>query len=140
MLKIKHSQLNWLGAGITLAIMSAMSTPAFAQRIIIINGASRVSQPPAVGSFIYGSPIPTPMPVDPATGLIPSRNSHYHSYPTVNNSRLIKPTLINPIIRDSTLVNPVIINNSRHHTPFRGRSRVIINNSRYHTPSRGRRW
>lgn len=131
MLKIKHSQLNLLGAGITLAMISTIIAPAFAQPVIVIDGASGISRSPAVGSFIYGSPIPTPMPVDPATGLMPRRISHPNFYPhlrqNVDNSTLINPTLINPTIRDSTLVNPVIINNSWRRTPFnRGRSRVII--------------
>ncbi|MBW4687376.1 MAG: hypothetical protein KME40_20245 [Komarekiella atlantica HA4396-MV6] len=139
MLKIKHSQLNLLGVGISLAVMSAIA-PAFAQPVIVIDGASGISRScgaachqtsPAVGSFIYGSPIPTPMPVDPATGLMPRRINHPNFYPrlrqNVDNSTLINPTLINPTIRDSTLVNPVIINNSWRRTPFnRGRSRVII--------------
>ncbi|MFN6541058.1 MAG: hypothetical protein RM021_032585 [Nostoc sp. EkiNYC01] len=129
--KIKHSELYWLGASISLAVMSAAIAPASAQ-IIIIDGGSGFRQSPAVGSFIYGSPIPTPMPVDPATGLIPQRSNYYnYSYPgigqNVRNSTLINPTLINPRIRDSTLVNPVIINNSWRRTPFSdGRSRVII--------------
>ncbi|MEH2078908.1 MAG: hypothetical protein V7K89_02485 [Nostoc sp.] len=150
MLKIKHSQLNWLLAGMTLAVMGVSITPASAQSVIVIDGGYGVRQSPAVGSFIYGSPIPTPMPVDPTTGLIPQRNYYRdYSYPqfrqNVRNSTLVNPTypnysypqfrqnlrnstLINPTIRDSTLVNPVIINNnSWHRTPFSGgRSRVII--------------
>ena len=141
MLKIKHSQLNWLLAGMTLAVMGVSIAPAWAQRVIVIDGgygvrrsckaACRQTSPP-VGSFIYGSPIPTPMPVDPATGLIPQRTHYYnYSYPqirqNVRNSTLINPTLINPAIRDSTIVNPVIINNSWHRRPFSGgRSRVFI--------------
>ncbi|MBN4006898.1 hypothetical protein [Nostoc sp. LPT] len=149
MLKIKHSQLNWLLTGMTLAVMGVSIAPASAQSVIVIDGGYGVRQSPAVGSFIYGSPIPTPMPVDPATGLISQRN-HYrdYSYPqfrqNLRNSTLINPTYpdysypqfrqnvrnftpINPTIRDSTLVNPVIINNSWRRTPFSGgRSRVII--------------
>ncbi|MBN3958623.1 hypothetical protein [Nostoc sp. NMS8] len=132
MLKIKHSQLNWLLAGMTLAVMGVTIAPASAQRAIVIDGGYGVRRSPSVGSFIYGSPIPTPMPVDPATGLIPQRN-HFrdYSYPqvrqNVRNSTLINPTLVNPSIRDSTIVNPVIINNSWRRTPFSGgRSRVII--------------
>ncbi|QMS91870.1 hypothetical protein HUN01_31315 [Nostoc edaphicum CCNP1411] len=133
MLKIKHSQLNWLLAGMTLAVMGVTIAPASAQRAIVIDGGYGVRQSPSVGSFIYGSPIPTPMPVDPATGLMPQRN-HFrdYSYPqfrqNVRNSTLINPTLVNPSIRDSTIVNPVIINNSWRRTPFSGgrRSRIII--------------
>ncbi|MEA5513764.1 hypothetical protein [Nodularia sp. UHCC 0506] len=130
MLKIKHLQLNWLGIGIICSVISATITPVAAQRVIIINNTVRINQPPAVGSFIYGSPIPTPMPVNPSTGLIPRRSSDrdYHSYPVfkpnVNpNSGLINSTLINPIFRNSTLVNPVIFNhNSQKNTPLRRRS------------------
>ncbi len=148
MLKIKHLQLNWLKAAITLAVMGVSIAPASAQRVIVIDGNYGVGRrcvgvasrreaacrqtSPAVGSFIYGSPIPTPMPVDPATGLMPQRNNYPdYYYPQVRqkvrNSTLINPILINPTIQDSTLVNPVIINNSWRRTPFRGgRSRVFI--------------
>ncbi|MEH2327707.1 hypothetical protein [Nostoc sp.] len=133
MLKIKHSQLNWLLAGMTLAVMGVSIAPACAQSVIVIDGGYGVRQSsPSVGSFIYGSPIPTPMPVDPTTGLMPQRTNFPDSYypqvrQNVRNSTLINPTLINPAIRDSTVVNPVIINNSWRHTPFSGgRSRVII--------------
>ncbi len=128
MLKIKHSQLNWLLAGMTLAVMGVTIAPVSAQSVIVIDGGYGVRQSsPSVGSFIYGSPIPTPMPVDPTTGLMPQRN-HYrdYSYPQFRQN-VRNSTLINPTIRDSTLVNPVIINNSWRHTPFSGgRSRVII--------------
>ncbi|MBD2449462.1 hypothetical protein H6G76_20305 [Nostoc sp. FACHB-152] len=138
MVKIKLSQPHWLGAGITLVLMSTAIAPASAQEVIVIdhNNPYGVSQPPAVGSFIYGSPIPTPMPVDPATGLLPSRTTYpstiypgydpYVRHHRFNDSILVNPTIVNPTIRDSTIVNPVIINNSWRRTPFRGRSRVII--------------
>ncbi|BDI19162.1 hypothetical protein ANSO36C_49640 [Nostoc cf. commune SO-36] len=118
----------------TLAVMGVATAPASAQSVIVIDGGYGVRQSPAVGSFIYGSPIPTPMPVDPATGLMPQRN-HYpdYYYPqlrrNVRNSTLINPTLINPAIRNSTIINPVIIDNSWHRRPFSGRrerSRVFI--------------
>ena len=141
MLKIKHLQLNWLEAAMTLAVMGVSIAPASAQSVIVIDGAYGATRSckaacrqtsPAVGSFIYGSPIPTPMPVDPATGLMPQRNNYPdYYYPefrqNVRNSTLINPTLINPAIRDSTIVNPVIIDNSWHRRPFSGgRSRVFI--------------
>lgn len=135
MVSIKLSQPNWLGAGITLVLMSTAIAPASAQFVVIDRnnsyGSYGVNQPPAVGSYIYGSPIPAPMPVDPTTGLLPSRTIYPNYYPHVrhhrfNDSTLVNPTLINPTIKDSTIVNPVIINNSWRRTPFRGRSRVII--------------
>ncbi len=143
MLKIKHLPLNWLGMGIICAVISATITPVAAQNLIIINNSVRINQSPAVGSFIYGSPIPTPMPVNPATGLVPrcSRNREYCSYPVFrqnvnSNFGLINPTLINPVIRDSTLVNPVIFNNSRQTTPLRRRSPVKMNRHRVRSTGR----
>ncbi|MEH2135636.1 hypothetical protein [Nostoc sp.] len=133
MLKIKHSQLNWLLAGMTLAVMGVSIAPAFAQRAIVIDGAYGVMRSPAVGSFIYGSPIPTPIPVDPTTGLIPQRTNYpNYSYPRIRQN-VRNPTPINPVIRDSTLVNPVIINNSWQRTPFSGGRCPAINCS---APSR----
>ncbi|MEH2367139.1 hypothetical protein [Nostoc sp.] len=127
MLKIKHSQLNWLLAGMTLAVMGVSIAPASAQRAFGIDGGYGVRRSPSVGSFIYGSPIPTPMPVDPTTGLMIQRNNYRdYSYPQFRQN-IRNSTPINPTIRDSTLVNPVIINNSWRRTPFSGgRSRVII--------------
>ncbi|MBE8990691.1 hypothetical protein [Nostoc sp. LEGE 12450] len=127
MLKIKHSQLNWLLAGMTLAVMGVSIGPASAQRAIAVDGAYGVVLSPAVGSFVYGSPIPTHKPVDQATGVMPQRTSYpNYSYPQIRQN-VRNSTLINPTIRDSTLVNPVIINNSWHRTPFSGgRSRVFI--------------
>ena len=125
MLKIKHSQLNWLLAGMTLGVMGVTIAPASAQSVIVIDSSYGVRRAPSVGSFIYGSPISTPMPVDPATGLMPQRTNYPdYYYPqvrqNVRNSTLINPTLINPTIQDSTLINPVIINNSWRRTPFSG--------------------
>lgn len=89
-----------------------------------------VSQPQAA-PFIYGSPIPPPVPVNPVTGQIPNNTSNtsnnYYSYPDpyysgrgrVDNSTLINPTLVNPRINDSTLVNPVIINDSGYRVRVR---------------------
>ncbi|MEH2245178.1 MAG: hypothetical protein V7K85_21325, partial [Nostoc sp.] len=97
MLKIKHSQLNWLLAGMTLAVMGVSIAPASAQRVRVINGGYGVRQSPAVGSFIYGSPIPTPMPVDPATGLMPQRNNFPDSYyPQVRQPDSYYPQLRQP--------------------------------------------
>jgi hypothetical protein len=87
--------------------------------------------------FVYGSPIPTPMPVNPSTGLMPSNTTtnYYYSYPAnsyplrsrVEDSTLINPTLINPRIKDSTIINPVIVNDPVYRIPVRHqRSRIII--------------
>jgi hypothetical protein len=143
-------QLNWLGLGSALALMSATIAPAAAEQVIVIDGGGisigvnqprvpgssiyygnsiGVNQPPNVGNFIYGSPIPTPIPVNPTTGLTPSR-SHGYYYPPyrqhLRNSTFVNPVLVNPRIRESTLINPVIVRDSWRRTPIR-RSRVIYN-------------
>jgi hypothetical protein len=127
MLKIMQSHLNFLELGLAVALIAATTAPVSAQNVIIINrGSYGVSQPPTVGNFIYGSPIATPVPVDPTTGLMPSRT--HNSYPQIRqrviDSTLVNPVLVNPKIQDSTLVNPVIINNSSYPRYLR-RGRVM---------------
>ncbi|MDH6063279.1 hypothetical protein [Umezakia ovalisporum] len=147
MLKIRHLSLNLLGTGIICCVISHTITLAAAQGLMITNNPAKVTQPAAVGSLIYGSPIPIPMPVDPRTGLIRSRSDgDYHSYPIIipsvngnfglTNQTSINP--INPIIRNSPLVNPVMINNSPYGVRSIRRSRVRINHSRQRTRSAGR--
>lgn len=140
MLKTKARQLrasgvnrNTLFIPLSLGIGLVTTAPAFAQsmttRSIRVPYAGVVVergyygggiQPNQATPFIYGSPIPTPMPVNPATGTLPSNRSYDYyysnpgySYPVrnrINNSTLINPTLVNPRINDSTLINPVIVN------------------------------
>ncbi|MFB2770656.1 hypothetical protein ACE1AT_15395 [Pelatocladus sp. BLCC-F211] len=122
MLKIKFNQAYLLGLGFTVALMSATTTPVSAQQVIVIDNGSfyGVSQPqtPNTGSFIYGSPISTPMPVDPVTGLMPNRRI-YNTYPklhqNIRENVLVNPVLVNPKIRNSTLINPVIVKDSWYH-------------------------
>ena len=95
-----------------VALITATTAPASAQIVMPIGV---VNQPHPPAGFIYGSPIPTPVPVDPTTGLLPSTNYSYpgYSYPgrgTVVNSTLINPTLVNPTIQNSTVINPLIVN------------------------------
>lgn len=78
------------------------------------NGFYRDNSQP-VSSFIYGSPIPTPMPVNPVTGHSIRTTNDFGAFPrrrsgSVVNSTLWNPILINPTIQDSTLVNPIIVN------------------------------
>jgi hypothetical protein len=140
MFPFKLLQAHSLGLGLTAVAAAAAlgvgTTPANAE-IKIIGGADFYGsgQSPSVGGFIYGSPIPTPIPVNPATGLAPNpaHNSLYphrvyHSYPEYDyysypdddyyNRRggyynrdtiLVNPVLVNPSIKNSTLVNPTII-------------------------------
>jgi len=146
-MKIQRWQLNWNGASITSAISSialgmmlitTTTAPAVAQSVVVQRGFSvgvthspvppaYIYQPPAA-SYIYGSPIPTPVPVNPVTGLAPS-TSNYYSYPVRRNvvdSTLVNPVLVNPTIRNSTLINPVIVNDPVYRAPVGyGRSRII---------------
>lgn len=117
------------------AMLSTMPSAPVAAQSVVFDGQEvplEVSQPRIVGSFIYGSPIPTPMPVDPVTGFSVRRTpiNSWSSTPrrrtgTVVNSTLINPVLVNPTIRNSTLVNPVILN-SGYRRFNRVPSRVII--------------
>lgn len=116
----------------TAALIGAVAAPASAQSIIIINNGNTPyhgrNHNPTVGNFIYGSPISTPVPVNPVTGHIPTQS--YFSKP--RRSRTIyNPTFVNPV-----LVNPTIIKtprNRRRYRKFRRRgyrqpaSRILIN-------------
>lgn len=116
----------------TAALIGAVAAPASAQSVIIINNGStpyyRGNHQPTVGNFIYGSPIPTPIPVNPVTGHTPTRN--YFSKP--RRSRTIyNSTFVNPV-----LVNPTIIKTPRHRRRYRDSrrrgyrqpaSRILIN-------------
>ncbi|OKH26459.1 hypothetical protein NIES1031_11470 [Chroogloeocystis siderophila 5.2 s.c.1] len=115
------------------ALITIPSVPVAAQSVFIGQEVPYgVSQPQNISSFIYGSPIPTPMPVDPVTG-ISVRRAPINSWsftPTrrtgqVINSTLINPVLVNPKIQDSTLINPVILN-SGYRRFNRAPSGVII--------------
>lgn len=137
---IKNLQRNWLGAGLTLALIGATITPAAAESVIIING---VIQRPASSRTIYTHPIGTHIYVNPGTHKrrwdspyrYHRRNDYYHprttiySYPTnpltIINPGSTHPNFVNPIFRNSTIRNPVFDNNFRHrqyHQPYRGRS------------------
>ncbi|MDJ0737847.1 MAG: hypothetical protein QNJ47_27950 [Nostocaceae cyanobacterium] len=138
MLKAVHG-CKLLAAGAALAIIGAMAAPVSAGEIIIINrggshrGYHRGYHQPKVSNFIYGSPISTPIPVNPRTGLIPRRSINY-SYPysyrqrrrKLRNSTIVNPVLVNPRIRKSRVISPRIIRNSRHRRPWRNNTRIII--------------
>jgi hypothetical protein len=158
MIEIPHRYNNW-GKVVTtaallplgMALVTAISKPAAAQSTIIIDGGYNYpnngyyyppspSQQPTGSPFVYGSPIPTPVPVDPNTGLTP-RNNNTYSYPVdpnplgnrVQNSTIVNPVLVNPKIRDSTIVNPVIVDSPRR----RERGLVIIESEPYQIPGAG---
>ena len=115
------------------------SVAAFILGVAILNVTSPVEAIPLIvqqgncnqgtSSFIYGSPISTPMPVNPVTGLQNFGNNSYgncnfnYSVPlsgTIQNSVLINPTLINSQIYDSVLVNPRIVNQPVYPSPYYG--------------------
>lgn len=139
MFKIQPWRWNWdqlsvsaLPLTLGMALLTAITAPASAQSVIVESG--RVTfgvnqpyfvsphtyqSPPTAAPFIYGSPIGTPILVNPATGTLP-HNSYRQSYPfgrkysdpfgrRVDDSTLINPVLVNPRIRNSTIINPVIV-------------------------------
>lgn len=148
-----------LTLGIT--VLTGAISPAKAQ-LIIQQGVPTYGFPqhgvpqPSSGSFVYGSPIPSPIPINPTTGMsdrgssnyyrvnpnpYPSYPDYYQGYPNsypsypgypvgshrrVNNSTLINPTLINPQIRDSILINPVIVNPRGNRRRFNQPRQIII--------------
>lgn len=135
-------QLNWNRISIFTAIVSITlgaalipiaTAPVSAQSVIV--GPGVISQPTTAGSLIFGSPIPTPVPVHPTTGHLfnPNyysypANPNYYSYPirrAVGNSTLLSPVLVNPSIQNSTLINPVIINQRGFLAPVYGGSRLF---------------
>jgi hypothetical protein len=112
------SGLGVLTLGSLLVLAHGLPTSANPIRINYpING----YQPyPGYTNWIYGSPIPAPMPVNPVTGS--SVNSQfYHGYIItqprrfkrsdrhINNSILVSPTVINSQFSNSVLVNPTIV-------------------------------
>jgi hypothetical protein len=124
---LKASHLSFLALGITTAL--GLTSPASAQTsTIIYQGTTTTTydnyRQPTVTNFIYGSPIPTPVPVNPITGQIidssnysiPLRRYRQHSYPPVRqnftNSTFVNPVLVNPRIHNSTIINPIIVNDS----------------------------
>jgi hypothetical protein len=124
-----------------MALVATTTAPAVAQSTIIIDGGYYPNdgysypnqryypprnQQPQAAPFVYGSPIPTPVPVDPNTGLIPRNNTYsrpVYSDPyrsRVRDSTIINPVLVNPRIKDSTIVNPVIVDEPRSEVPGGG--------------------
>ncbi|MCP2731727.1 hypothetical protein [Limnofasciculus baicalensis] len=148
MLKISPFQQSWLNhllapltVGVALVVSGAI--PVTANPIILR------SQPQICSSIIYGSPIPSPVPVNPVTGTPCSfssnnypdynyRDYNYRDYDygydnstrnpvrgTIRNSTLINPTIIDSTISDSVLIDPTIINSSRYNRRVIIRSNVI---------------
>jgi hypothetical protein len=113
------------------ALIGAVAAPASAQSVIIINGSTPYNggnHNPTVGNFIYGSPIPTPVPVNPITGGIPTQS--YFSKPrksrTIHNSTFVNPVLVNPTII-KTPRDRKRYRNSRRRGYRQPASRILIN-------------
>ena len=130
MFKNTNLQPYFLGFGVA-ALIGAVAAPASAQSVIIINDSTpyyRGNHNPTVGNFIYGSPIPTPVPVNPTTGHIPTQS--YFSKPrrsrTIHNSTFINPVLVNPTIIKSPR-NQRRYRNSRRRGYRQPASRILIN-------------
>jgi hypothetical protein len=127
-----------------------ISVAAFILGVAILNAPSPVEAIPLIvqqgncnqgfqqlpSSFIYGSPIGTPMPVNPISGSPNFGNNSYPNcnfgYPvplggTIQNSVLINPTVINSQVYDSVLVNPTVVNQPVYGGPYYRRLPNIYN-------------
>ncbi len=125
-------------APLTLGVALLTSTQMPAEAI------PAVIQSPLPTTHIYGSPIPSPVPVVPGTSYpysISPRNSRdYNPIRTrrpvrgvIQDSTLINPTIINSTISDSVLVDPVIINTPRSTRRTNTRPRIIYNSPGIYT-------
>ena len=89
--------------------------------------------------YIYGSPIPSPIPLTSGIGATNSNIGNYYPSPNygigigvlvpsngiIQNSTLINPTVVNSQINDSVLVNPVIVNPTTYPRNYVKRSRIL---------------
>jgi hypothetical protein len=127
--KIHHFTAKLLSIGVILSTAS----PVAAQNVTIINNSRITNQRPSLGSFIYGSPIPTPMPVNPRTGLMLNHSDRdYNSYPVI-----MPPGSSNPLLPKSTFINPPLTNYSRPSQTLRRPGQLRMNRSQQRRPSTG---
>ncbi|MBE9126906.1 MULTISPECIES: hypothetical protein [unclassified Coleofasciculus] len=121
MLKLSLFQQPWLTSLLTpltlgVAWMISGQMPVDARPVVIRSQSS--------SSYIYGSPIPAPVPVNPVTGQPSAFTPYNYDYGndyrvrrpirgSIRNSTLINPTIIDSQISDSVLIDPVIIDSSR---------------------------
>lgn len=101
--------LTSLGAPLTWGAI-ALFPSAVQSQIIIINPAPVVPQPQS-GTFIYGSPIPTPVPVNPVTGKPTIFDRNPNPYPVVQPRRQ-QQIIVTPTRDRFSRTNTIIINPS----------------------------
>ncbi len=103
--------LTSLGAPLALGAIALFPSAVQSQIIIINPNPYPVRPQPQSGTFIYGSPIPTPIPVNPVTGkpTIFERNSN--PYPVVQPRRR-RRVIVTPTRDRVSRTNTIIINPS----------------------------
>jgi hypothetical protein len=129
------SRIAWVLAPVTLgaSLLLSINVPASANPVVLQS--CSYSQTPSA-HFIYGSPISTPVPVNPYTGIATTSpvNQSYGgcNFRNVNppsgliqNSILVNPTLVNPNISNSVIVSPGIVNSPIYPDTYIQRSRFI---------------
>ncbi|HEY9711757.1 MAG TPA: hypothetical protein V6D48_26350 [Oculatellaceae cyanobacterium] len=119
-----------------VALLTSAQMPVAAKPVVVV-------QPPLPSTSIIGSPIPSPVPVNPYTGKMCAFSpNECRGYDTViipgrqviRRQTLINPRVINSRVSDSVLVNPVIINSPGYSQgTFRGSS-VIYSSPVYSSP------
>lgn len=99
-----------------VALLTLVARPATARPVVIV-------QPPLPSTSIIGSPIPSPVPVNPYTGNFCA----FSSYECRNYDTVIIPG--RQVIQSQTLINPTVINSRRSSVLVN--PPVIINSPRY---------
>lgn len=103
--------LTSLCAPLTLGAIALFPTAVQSQIIIINPNPYPVTPQPQSGTFIYGSPIPTPVPVNPVTGKPTVFERNTNSYPVVQPRRQ-RQVIIVPNRDRVSRTNTIIINPS----------------------------
>ena len=119
-----------------VALLTSAQMPVAAKPVVVV-------QPPLPSTSIIGSPIPSPVPVNPYTGNLCAFSPYEcRGYDTViipdrqviQRSTLINPRGINSRISDSVLVDPVIINSPRYPLGTSRGSSIIYSSPTYRSP------
>ncbi|PSB04787.1 hypothetical protein [Merismopedia glauca] len=110
--------LSGLGVSLGLLFLVTQAAPSLANPVRVYYPINRYQPYQGYTNWIYGSPIPAPMPVNPITGSAVNSQSYNgyiirqplnRSYRRINNSILVNPTVINSQVSNSVLVNPVVV-------------------------------